>query len=217
MHFTDQPVTLNSHYCAFENYYSDVFIHCPDLAIIVITYWCSSKFHSILFVHFTDLALFLKSDYWAFELPMHWMVLLLIINSNHRLFKLDSSLLMYSSDLEPFLHHHFFKFGLLFFCFYALHRPSSHSQQSILRIWVLLFSCILQILLLLSTVIIAHSSSILLFLCISQVCLSLSSTVIIVHLRTSVVMFLLITQTLLSLPAVINADSSSILLFLSIL
>ena len=106
-------------------------------------------------MHCTDLALLLNSDYWAFELPMHCMVLLLIVNS-HRLFKLDSSLFMYSSDLEPFLHRHFFKFGFYssvfihcidppltlnshdcaseFFCFHAFYKSCSSPQQSLLHI-----------------------------------------------------------------------------------
>ena len=106
-------------------------------------------------MHCTDLALLLNSDYWAFELPFHCMVLLLIINSHHRLLKLDFSLFMYSSDLKPFLHQHFI-FGLYssvfmhcidppltlnshycaseFFCFRAFYRSCSCSRQSLLHI-----------------------------------------------------------------------------------
>ena len=113
-------------------------------------------------MHCTDLALLVNSDYWAFELPMHCTVLLPIINSHHRLFKLDSSLFMYSSDLEHFLQRHFFKFALYssvfmhcmdpplplyshyctseFFCFNPFYRSCSSSQQSLLHIQARFYS-----------------------------------------------------------------------------
>ena len=107
----------------------------------------------------TGLALFLKSDYWAFELSMHCMVLLLIINSHHRLFKLDSSLFMHSSDLKRILHHHFFKFQ---FC----------------QISILLVLCIAQTLLTVLTVIIAHPSSILLIYAVHRPCSYFSESLV---------------------------------------
>ena len=114
----------------------------------------------------TDLALLINSEYWAFELPMHCTVLLLLINSHHRLFKLDSSLFMYSSDLEPFLHRHFFKFGLYSSVFiHCIDRPltlNSHYCASEFFCSDVFF--IAKTLLSLPAVINADSSSILLFL-----------------------------------------------------
>ena len=138
-------------------------------------------------------------------------MLLLIINGHYMPFTLDSFLFMYSLHLEHILHHHFCKLGLYsfvfmhcidlplalnshscaseFFCFYAFYKFCSCSQQYI-----------------------ARPSSILLFLCISQINLSLS-TVIIAHLRNTILMFLFIAWTLLSLSSAIDAHPNFILLF----
>ena len=105
-------------------------------------------------MHCTDLALLFNSHYWAFELAMHCTVLLLIINSHHKLFKLDSSLFMYSSDLEPFLHRHFFKFGFYSSAFmHCIDRPltlNSHncgSEVSCIHAFYRSCSCSQQLLL----------------------------------------------------------------------
>ena len=72
---------------------------------------------SILFMHWTDLALTLNSDYWASEL---YSAHLCIPQT------LPSLLRLISSHLSSTL--------LSLFCsFYALHRPCSHSQQSLLH------------------------------------------------------------------------------------
>ena len=97
---------------------------------------------------------------------------------------------MHFSNLAHILNPSILQIRVLFFRFYALHSPSSHSQQSLLRVWFRLVSSgfILQVLLSLSAVIIAYPSSILLYLCISRVCLSLS-TVIIAHLSSILLVF----------------------------
>ena len=106
---------------------------------------------------------FLKREsYWAFDLPMHSTVLLLIINSHHRLFKLDSSLFMHPSDLKRILHRHFFKFQCIAQTLLTLLTVSIEDLSSIL-----LFLCVAQTLLSFSAVNVGHPSTILLFLCIS--------------------------------------------------
>ena len=122
---------------------------------------------------------------------------------------------MYSLHLEGIFHHHFCKLGFFsfvfmhwidlplalnnhycaseFFCFYAIYKFCSCSQQYIV-----------------------HPRSILLFLCISQINLSLS-TVIIAHFRTTILIFFFIAQTLVSLSSAIDAYPSSILFFFNAL
>ena len=117
-------------------------------------------------MHYTDVAFLLNSHCCTFEfysaIFMLCTVLLLIINNHYRPFSLDSSLFMYSRDLEPFLHRCLFKFGLYssvfmhcidppltlnshycaseFFCFHAFYRSCSSSQQSLLHIQARFYS-----------------------------------------------------------------------------
>ena len=116
MHCIALPLTLNSHYCA-SGFFCFSF---ANLALALNSHYCLSKLHSTIFMHFTGLPLTLDSHYRTFEFYS-------------AVFFIARTLLSLSAVINAHP-----SFILLVF---ALHRPCSYPQMSILQIGAL-FCCL---------------------------------------------------------------------------
>ena len=136
MHCTDLALTVNSQTCT-SMLYSSPFIHFSDLALTPNSHWCTFEPYSANFMHCTIVALTMNIHYWPselnFSLYLHSLVLVCILNGPtcQYIYQINYIFIDWN-DLALILNSHYCQ-GPFFPC-YALHRPCSQSQLSLLRI-----------------------------------------------------------------------------------